>query len=147
MLHVPASVVKAKAAPYMARGKPVCRNQMVNEADYNIVGRFGAEYRGIVQYYLLAGDVFRLHRLRWAMELSMLKTLARKHHSSVSKMATSSKPRSTHRTGYAGALKPVSNAQAGSRWSHGSAAYPLSGTRPRSFPTVSRPDRFTRTRS
>jgi group II intron reverse transcriptase/maturase len=87
VLHVPASVIKAKGAPYLARGKPACRNFMVNEADYNIVGRFGAEYRGIVQYYLLAGDVFRLHRLRWVMETSMLKTLARKHRSSVSKMA------------------------------------------------------------
>jgi hypothetical protein len=37
---------------------------MIREADYNIVGGFGAEYRGIVQYYLLAGDVQRLHRLR-----------------------------------------------------------------------------------
>jgi group II intron reverse transcriptase/maturase len=87
VLHVPASVVKAKSAPYLSRGQPACRNPMVNEADYNIVGRFGAEYRGIVQYYLLAGDVFRLHRLRWVMETSMLKTLARKHGSSVSKMA------------------------------------------------------------
>ena len=60
---------------------------MVNETDYNIVARFGAEYRGIVQYYLLAGDVFRLHRLRWVMETSMLKTLACKHRSSVTKMA------------------------------------------------------------
>jgi hypothetical protein len=60
---------------------------MINEADYNIVGRFGAEYRGIVQYYLLAGDVQRLHRLRWVMETSMLKTLAGKHRSSVTKMA------------------------------------------------------------
>jgi group II intron reverse transcriptase/maturase len=87
VLHVPASVVKAKAAPYLARGTPACRNPMVNDSDYDIVGRFGAEYRGIVQYYLLAGDVFRLHRLRWAMETSMLKTLAAKHRSSVSKMA------------------------------------------------------------
>jgi hypothetical protein len=60
---------------------------MINRADYDIVGRFGAEYRGIVQYYLLAGDVFRLQRLRWVMETSMLKTLAGKHRSSVSKMA------------------------------------------------------------
>jgi len=87
VLHVPAEVVKAKSAPYLARGKPACRNPLVNEADYNIVGRFGAEYRGIVQYYLLAGDVFRLHRLRWVMETSMLKTLASKHRSTVSKMA------------------------------------------------------------
>jgi group II intron reverse transcriptase/maturase len=87
MLHVPASVIKEKAAPHLAGGKPACRNPMVNEADYTIVGRFGAEYRGIVQYYLLAGDVFRLHRLRWVMETSMLKTLAKKHRSRVSKIA------------------------------------------------------------
>jgi group II intron reverse transcriptase/maturase len=87
VLHVPASVVKAKAAPYLSRGKPECRNPMINDSDYNIVARFGAEYRGIVQYYLLAGDVFRLHRLRWVMETSMLKTLASKHRSSVSKTA------------------------------------------------------------
>jgi group II intron reverse transcriptase/maturase len=86
-LHVPASVVKAKSSLYLSRGKPESRNSMVNEADYSIVGRFGAEYRGFVQYYLLAGDVFRLHRLRWVMETSMLKTLAHKHRSSVSKMA------------------------------------------------------------
>ncbi|TDO26060.1 group II intron reverse transcriptase/maturase [Kribbella sp. VKM Ac-2527] len=87
VLHVPATVVKTKAALYLSRGKPACRNPMIKEADYNIVGRYGAEYRGIVQYYLLAGDVMRLHRLRWVMETSMLKTLGRKHRSSVSKMA------------------------------------------------------------
>jgi group II intron reverse transcriptase/maturase len=87
VLHVPADVVRAKSAPYMSRGKPARRNPMINEDDYSIVGRFGSEYRGIVQYYLLAGDVFRLHRLRWVMETSMLKTLAAKHGSSVTKMA------------------------------------------------------------
>uniref|UniRef100_A0AAU2UXA5 Reverse transcriptase domain-containing protein n=1 Tax=Streptomyces sp. NBC_00003 TaxID=2903608 RepID=A0AAU2UXA5_9ACTN len=86
-LKVPADVVKAKSAPYLSRGKPECRNPMVKESDYTIVNRFGAEYRGVVQYYLLAHDVHRLHRLRWIMETSMLKTLACKHRSSVSKMA------------------------------------------------------------
>jgi group II intron reverse transcriptase/maturase len=87
VLRVPAEVIKAKSAPYTARGVPACRNRMVNEADYSIVGRFGAEYRGLVQYYLLASDVFRLHRLRWVMETSMLETLACKHRASVSKIA------------------------------------------------------------
>jgi group II intron reverse transcriptase/maturase len=87
VLRVPPSVVKAKSAPYLSRGQPACRNPMVNEADYNIVARYGAEYRGTVQYYLLASDVFRLHRLRWVMETSMLKTLAAKHRSTVTKMA------------------------------------------------------------
>ena len=31
VLHVPASVVKAKSAPYLSRGKPACRNPMVND--------------------------------------------------------------------------------------------------------------------
>lgn len=87
VLHVPPSVVKAKSVPYLSHGKPARRNPMVNDADYNIVARYGAEYRGIVQYYLLASDVFRLHRLRWVMETSMLKTLASKHRSTVTKMA------------------------------------------------------------
>jgi Type II intron maturase len=47
----------------------------------------GGEYRGIVQYYLLAGDVSRLSRLNWVMVTSLLKTLAGKYDSSVSKMA------------------------------------------------------------
>ena len=52
-----------------------------------IISTYGAEYRGLVQYYLLAGDVWRLSRVRWAMETSMLKTLAAKHRSTVTKTA------------------------------------------------------------
>jgi hypothetical protein len=60
---------------------------MVNDNDYTIVATYGAQYRGLVEYYLLAGDVWRLDRLRWAAETSMLKTLASKHDSTVTKMA------------------------------------------------------------
>ena len=59
----------------------------MNDEDHSIISRYGAEYRGIVQYYLLAGDVYRLDRLQWVMETSLLKTLAGKYDSSVSKMA------------------------------------------------------------
>ena len=55
--------------------------------DHEIVSIYGAEYRGIVQYYLLAGDVWRLRRLHWVMLTSMLKTLAAKHRSTVTTMA------------------------------------------------------------
>ena len=88
---MPKDVITGKSVPYLARGKPARRNPIINEDDYTIVAKFGAEYRGIVQYYLLAGDVLRLHRLRWVMETSMLKTLASKHRSSVSKMAAKHK--------------------------------------------------------
>jgi Reverse transcriptase (RNA-dependent DNA polymerase)/Type II intron maturase len=86
-LRVPPSVIKAKCAPYRVRGKPARRTQIINRDDYHIVTTYGAEYRGIVQYYLLAGDVYRLHRLRWAMQASLLATLASKHRSTVTKIA------------------------------------------------------------
>ncbi len=63
---------------------------MMNMDDYAIVTIYGSEYRGIVQYYLLANDVYRLNRLSWVMETSMLKTLAGKHSSTVSKMGAKS---------------------------------------------------------
>jgi group II intron reverse transcriptase/maturase len=86
-LRVPLPVIKAKCAPYLKRGQPAHRTELFNYDDHQIVGTYGSEYRGIVQYYLLAGDVWRFDRLRWVMETSMLKTLAAKHRSTVTKMA------------------------------------------------------------
>src|SRR5574341_823400 len=86
-LRVPRAVIKAKCAPYLARGKPTHRSWLINDDDYTIINAYGAEWRGLAQYYLLAGDVWRLDRVRWVMLTSMLKTLACKHDSTVSKMA------------------------------------------------------------
>jgi group II intron reverse transcriptase/maturase len=90
-LRVPLDVIKAKCAPFLRRGQPAKQAALTNGSDYTIVATFGAIYRGVVQYYLPAGDVHRLHRLCWVMETSMLKTLAGKHRSSVSKMAAKHK--------------------------------------------------------
>ena len=123
-LRVPESVITTKKAPYLSRGEPERRPHLINEDDHTIVNTYGAEWRGIVQYYLLAGNVHRLYRLLWVMETSLLKTLANKHRSSVSKMwPASTRPPSTPHTGRASASKPGSNAVAGSHWSHGSAAF------------------------
>jgi group II intron reverse transcriptase/maturase len=86
-LRVPPDVIKAKTAPFRKRGKPAPRSGWINESDHTIVSTYGAIYRGIVQFYLLAGNVFRLNRLTWVMETSMLRTLAAKHNSTVPKMA------------------------------------------------------------
>jgi hypothetical protein len=86
-LRVPPDVIKAKTAPYRRRGKPWHRSRLQNLDDYDIVRTYGAEYRGIVNYYLLAQDVWRLGTLCWYAQTSMLKTLAAKHKSSVAKMA------------------------------------------------------------
>ena len=44
-------------------GKPKTRPSLVNDSDYTIVATYGAEYRGLVNHYLLAGDVWRLNRV------------------------------------------------------------------------------------
>lgn len=84
---MPRDVIKAKCAPYLKLGKPEVRSRLVNEDDHTIVATYGAEYRGLVNYYLLAGDVWRFNRVRWVMVTSLLKTLACKYDSTVSKMA------------------------------------------------------------
>ena len=86
-LRVPGDVIKAQIARCRRRGKPSHRPRLQNLDDYDIVRKYGAEYAGVVNYYLLARDVYRLTTLRWNAESSMLRTLARKHRSSVAKMA------------------------------------------------------------
>jgi group II intron reverse transcriptase/maturase len=86
-LYVPGAVVRDRCARYMKKGKPAYRGPLLHDDDFTIVAKYGSEYRGFVQYYLLAHNVSRLARLRWVMETSMLKTLARKHSSTVAKTA------------------------------------------------------------
>jgi len=86
-LQVPKDVITATCGPYRHQGKPWHRPQLLNLDDYDIVRIYAAEYRGIVNYYLLAHNVWRLATLRWNAETSMLKTLAAKHKSTVATMA------------------------------------------------------------
>jgi group II intron reverse transcriptase/maturase len=86
-LRVPRDAITAQCARYRRRGKPWHRSILQNLPDYDIVQTYGAEYRGVANYYLLAQDVWRLNRLRWNAETSMLKTLGAKHKSTVTKMA------------------------------------------------------------
>jgi hypothetical protein len=84
-LRVPSAVIRAKCAPYLKGGKPASLPELNNWDDHRIVSFYGSRYRGIIGYYLRAENVARLDRLKWVMETSMLKTLARKHDTSVTK--------------------------------------------------------------
>jgi group II intron reverse transcriptase/maturase len=86
-LFVPEQVLRAKTALYTQKGKPASRGMLLHDDDFSIVAQYQAEYRGLVQYYLLAQNVSRLGRLHWTMETSLLKTLAHKHRSTVQKMS------------------------------------------------------------
>jgi hypothetical protein len=86
-LRLPQDVLEEKCSRYKRAGKPIHRSELLLNSDYDIVVRYQGEYRGIVQYYLLAQNVSWLNKLRWTMEVSLLKTLAGKHKTTVTVMA------------------------------------------------------------
>ena len=87
-LFVPRDRIRQWCALYSDKGKPAQRGPLLHDDDFTIIAKYQSEYAGRVQYYLLAQDVFRLGRLHWVMETSLLKTLAGKHRSTVGKMAS-----------------------------------------------------------
>jgi group II intron reverse transcriptase/maturase len=86
-LFVPRDRIRQWCALYSDKGKPAQRGPLLHDDDFTIIAKYQSEYAGRVQYYLLAQDVFRLGRLHWVMETSLLNTLAGKHRSTVGKMA------------------------------------------------------------
>jgi hypothetical protein len=71
--------VRALPAP----GKPVRRTERTVDTDFSIVAQFQSGFRGVAEYYRLAFNRHRLGRLRYVMERSLAKTLARKYRVSV----------------------------------------------------------------
>jgi len=86
-LRMPKEVVEGKCALFTRNGKVIHRAVLLNDSDYDIVTRFQQEYRGVVNYYLYAGNVHWLYKLQWIMETSLLKTLACKHKTSLTKVS------------------------------------------------------------
>jgi type II intron maturase len=74
---VSADVIHAKCAPYLHRGKPARRTERTVDTDFSIVAQFQSEFRGVAEYYQLAFNRHRLGRLKYVMERSLTKTLAR----------------------------------------------------------------------
>ena len=85
-LRVPAKVIEQHCQAYMRNGKPAHRSYLLHDDDYGIVARYQSEYRGVVQYYLLAYNVSHFGRLHGVMEMSLVRTLAAKHKSTARKM-------------------------------------------------------------
>ena len=84
-LLVPAKVIEDKCRSFMQNGKVTHRKALLNDDDFSIVQRFQQEYRGLVQYYILAQNLSWFSKLYWIMETALLKTLACKHRSSINK--------------------------------------------------------------
>jgi hypothetical protein len=78
-LKVPVDVIRAKCMPYLRHGKPARRTERILDTDFSIVAAFQAEFRGVAEYYRLAFNRRQLGTLKYVMERSLTKTLARKY--------------------------------------------------------------------
>jgi group II intron reverse transcriptase/maturase len=85
-LKVPMKVIREKCKPYLSHGKPIRRTERIVNTDYSIVAQFQSEFRGIAEYYQLAFNRHQLGRLKYVMEQSLTKTLARKYRISVNQV-------------------------------------------------------------
>lgn len=85
-LRVPDDKMKAKMSEYMTKGKPIQKTRKTTNSDYDIISQYQAEFRGFAQYYLLAYNAHQMHKVKRVMELSLSKTLANKHKTTINKV-------------------------------------------------------------
>jgi hypothetical protein len=78
-LEVPRDVTDKWTRKFTQRGRPVHRAYLLNFSDFEIVATYGAQLRGIIQYYLMALNIREFGKVRWACLESLRKTLAAKH--------------------------------------------------------------------
>jgi group II intron reverse transcriptase/maturase len=79
-LRVPRAVGVKWLQRYTRNGKPHYKGGYIELSDYEIVQTFGAQLRGLVNYYILADNIGKaLGRVRWVCMESARKTLAAKH--------------------------------------------------------------------
>lgn len=77
-LGLPWGLAEERAKVYQRDGKAVSERRLVDSSIPHIIQTYQLRFRGLVQYYQYAVDVHELSRLKYAMEIALVKTLAHK---------------------------------------------------------------------
>lgn len=85
-LRVPEAKFEEIEDRHKRKSKAHHRAELIEDCDFDIVAKYGAEWRGVVRYYLLARNVRRFGKIERTVRLSLLKTLANKHKTTVKKV-------------------------------------------------------------
>ncbi len=85
-LGLPWGLAEERAKVYQNNGKVVSERRLVDSSVPHIIHTYQLRFRGLVQYYQYAVDVHELSRLKYAMEIALVKTLAHKLRVSVRKV-------------------------------------------------------------
>ena len=83
---VPEDVVQTWKAKVSKHGKVWHRAELLNLDDYDIICTYEMELQGLINYYNRVHNQHRLTYLRYLWETSLLKTLANKHQTNVSRI-------------------------------------------------------------
>ena len=85
-LGIPYGRVQQFAQVYQSKGKAQAETGLITFSDAHILDTYQKRFRGIAEYYQYAVDRHQLKYLKWVMETSLTKTLARKYRLSVSQI-------------------------------------------------------------
>jgi group II intron reverse transcriptase/maturase len=86
-LGIPFGLPQEVASQYMKHGKIASASGLLVHSDAHLIDLYQARFRGLVNYYQYATDLYRLSYVRYVMETALLKTLAHKHKTTVTKMS------------------------------------------------------------
>jgi len=86
-LLMPRRVTTKYEGRFSRKGKATHRPELLAETAYTIVSRYQSVLRGVYNYYCMAVNVgVRMGRIKWTLEVSLVKTLACKLRRSVAKV-------------------------------------------------------------
>jgi group II intron reverse transcriptase/maturase len=85
-LGIPFGKVNELTKRYMRGEKPIHEAGLLAFSDAQIVDVYQQRFRGVAEYYKFAADRKALRKLKYVMEVSLTKTLANKHKSTVARI-------------------------------------------------------------
>lgn len=85
-LGIPYGLLDERAKHYQRNGHSVSEPQLLQDTVPHILQTYQLRYRGLVQYYKYAVDIATFSKLKYAMEIALVKTLAHKLRIKVSRV-------------------------------------------------------------
>jgi len=85
-LRMPKDILNKWLTKYTRGNKPIHRSELINSSDYEVIMKYNLELRGLYNYYILSQNVSGLHKLKYYMKCSLIKTLANKHKTGCNKI-------------------------------------------------------------
>lgn len=83
---IPRNVMFNKIKEYTINGKSVCNNKLLNNNIYDIISIYQKELMSLINYYKFVRNPKLLARIKYVMEISLIKTLANKLKISITKV-------------------------------------------------------------